>query len=403
MKRLWGLVAAAVLAAAPAAQAQNDGKTVKIGVLSDMSGPYADVVGNGSVAAAKLAVEDAGGQVLGMPIEVVSADMQNKPDLASSIARQWFDTENVDVLAGGGASSSALAMQEVAREKKHIYLITDAASSDFTGKACSPFGIHFTYDTYALANGTAKAMIQQGGDTWFFITVDYAFGHAMEADATRFVEAAGGKVLGAVRHPLGAADLSSFLLQAQASHAKVIGLANASSDTANTIKQAAEFGIAQGGQKLAALLMMIRDVESIGLPTAQGLTLTESFYWDLDDKTRAFTKRFMADYNDKVPTMTQAGMYSAVNHYLKAVKAAGTKDPETVVAKMKELPVDDMYNDNVQIRADGRVLVRMYLEQVKSPAESKYPHDDYKILASTPGNEAFRPLAEDNCPLLKAR
>jgi len=405
MKALWALVAVALaVAAAPvAARAEGSGK-IKIGVLSDMSGAYADVVGEGSVAAAKLAVEDAGGSVLGMPVEVISADMQNKPDVASSIARQWFDTEDVDVLTGGGASSSALAMQEVAKEKKHIYLITDAASSDLTGKACSPFGIQFVYDTYSLANGTARALIKQGGDTWFFLTVDYAFGQAMEADASRFVTAAGGKVLGSVRHPLGAADLSSFLLQAQASKAKVIGLANASSDTANSVKQAAEFGIPQSGQKLAALLMMITNVESLGLPVAQGLTLTESFYWDLNDKTRAFTKRFQAAYKpERVPTMTQAGSYAAVFHYLKAVKAAGSKDPEKVVAKMKELPVDDMYNDNVKIRADGRVLHKMYLEQVKSPEESKYPHDDYKILASTPGQEAYRPLADGNCPFVKSQ
>jgi branched-chain amino acid transport system substrate-binding protein len=384
---------------AGAAAAQGTG-AVKIGILSDMSGPYADVVGNGDVVAARLAIEDMGGKVLGMPIELLSADMQNKPDVASTMARQWFDTEGLDVLAGGASSASGLAMQEVARQKERIFLITDSASSDFTGKACAPYGFHFSYDTYALANGTGKALVKQGGDTWFFITVDYAFGHALERDTTRFVTEAGGKVLGSVKHPLGANDFSSYLLQAQASKAKVIGLANASTDTANTIKAASEFGIKKGGQQLAALLMMIPDVESIGLETAQGLVLTESFYWDLDDKTRAWSKRFMAAYDGKAPTQTQAGTYSAVLHYLKAVKAAGTKETKVVAAKMREMPVDDMNNENVQIRADGRVLHRMLLEQVKAPSESKYKHDVYKILATTPGDQAFRPLAESECPLV---
>lgn len=398
-----GLIATGVLAfalAAGPAAAQGSGKTLKIGILSDFSGPYADVVGAGSVAAAKLAVEDMGGKVLGMPIEVISADNQNKPDVASAIARKWFDEEGVDVLAGGAASSSGLAMQQVSREKKKIYLITDSASSDFTGKACSPYGFHFSYDTYALSNGTARALVKQGGDTWYFVTVDYAFGHALERDAASFVEKAGGKVLGQVLHPLGTPDFSSFLLQAQQSKAKVIGLANASTDTANTIKQAAEFGIGQGGQRLAALLIFITDVEGLGLKTAQGLVLTESFYWDHDDKTRAWTKRFMAAFNNKVPTMTQAGAYSAVLHYLKAVKAAGTKDADKVAAEMREMPVNDMNNHNVKIRADGRVLHTMYLEQVKSPAESKYPHDDFKTLAAIPGEEAFRPMSEGGCPLV---
>jgi branched-chain amino acid transport system substrate-binding protein len=392
----------ALLLAAGAAEAQGTG-VVKIGILSDMSGPYADVVGNGDVVAAKLAIEDMGGKVLGMPIELLSADMQNKPDVASTMARQWFDTEGLDVLAGGASSASGLAMQEVARQKEKIFLITDSASSDFTGKACAPYGFHFSYDTYALANGTGKALVKQGGDTWFFITVDYAFGHALERDTARFVTEAGGKVLGSVRHPLGASDFSSYLLQAQTSKAKVIGLANASTDTANTIKAAAEFGIKEGGQKLAALLMMITDVEALGLQTAQGLVLTESFYWDLDDKTRAWSKRFMAAYDGKPPTETQAGTYSAVLHYLKAVKAAGTKETKAVAAKMREMPVDDMNNDHVQIRADGRVLHRMLLEQVKAPSESKYKHDVYKILAQIPGDQAYRPLSESECPLVAAK
>ena len=393
----WSMVIAAALALA-AGTAHAD--TLKIGVLTDMSGPYADVVGEGTVVATKLAVEDMGGKVLGMPIEVISADTQNKPDVASTLARKWLDDEHVDVLVGGSSSAAGLAIQEVAREKQHIFLITDSASSDFTGKACSPFGIQFSYDTYALSNGTARAMVKQGGDTWFFLTVDYAFGYALERDATKFVEAAGGKVLGDVRHPLNASDFSSYLLQAQASKAKVIGLANASTDTVNAIKQASEFGIAEGGQKLAALLIFITDIESLGLKAAHGLVLTDSFYWDLNDKTRAWSKRFMA-LHGKVPTMTQAGAYSAVLHYLQAVKAAGSKDPKTVAAKMKATPVNDMNNNNVEIRPDGRVLHTMYLMQVKSPAESKYPHDVYTVLQTIPGAEAYRPMSEGGCPLVK--
>ncbi|HUJ98535.1 MAG TPA: ABC transporter substrate-binding protein [Stellaceae bacterium] len=393
----WSMVIAAALALA-AGTAHAD--TLKIGVLTDMSGPYADVVGEGTVVATKLAVEDMGGKVLGMPIEVISADTQNKPDVASTLARKWLDDEHVDVLVGGSSSAAGLAIQEVAREKQHIFLITDSASSDFTGKACSPFGIQFSYDTYALSNGTARAMVKEGGDTWFFLTVDYAFGYALERDATKFVEAAGGKVLGDVRHPLNASDFSSYLLQAQASKAKVIGLANASTDTVNAIKQASEFGIAEGGQKLAALLIFITDIESLGLKAAHGLVLTDSFYWDLNDKTRAWSKRFMA-LHGKVPTMTQAGAYSAVLHYLQAVKAAGSKDPKTVAAKMKATPVNDMNNNNVEIRPDGRVLHTMYLMQVKSPAESKYPHDVYTVLQTIPGAEAYRPMSEGGCPLVK--
>ncbi len=390
------VTAAAMTLAAGAASAD----TLKIGVLTDMNGPYADVVGEGSVVGTRLAVEDMGGKVLGMPIEVISANTQNKPDVASAIARQWYDDEKVDVIIGGSSSAAGLAIQEVAREKQHIFLITDSASSDFTGKACSPFGFQFTYDTYALANGTARAMVKRGGDTWFFLTVDYAFGYALERDTTKFVTDAGGKVLGEVRHPLNASDFSSYLLQAQASKAKVIGLANASTDAVNAIKQASEFGIIEGGQRIAALLMFITDVEALGLKSAQGLVLTESFYWDLNDKTRAWTKRFMAEMNGKVPTMGHAGAYAAALHYLEAVKAAGTKDPKTVAAEMRKLPVNDMYNDNVRIRPDGRVLHTMYLLQVKAPEELKYPHDDYRILARTPGDEAFRPMNQGGCPFV---
>jgi branched-chain amino acid transport system substrate-binding protein len=372
--------------------------TLKIGVLTDMDGPFAQVVGAGSVVAAKLAVEDMGGKVLGMPIEVISANTQNKPDIASTIARRWLDDEKVDVIIGGSSSAAGLAIQEVAREKQHLFLITDSVSSDFTGKACSPFGIHFTYDTYALASGTARAMLKRGGNTWFFLTVDYAFGHALERDASQFILDGGGKVLGEVHHPLNAGDFSSYLLQAQNSKAKVIGLANSSTDTVNAIKQAREFAILEGGQKMAALLMYIADVEALGLEAAQGLTLTVSFYWDLNDRTRAWSKRFMDQMNGRVPTMGHAGAYSAALHYLEAVKEAGTKDVKTVAAKMREMPVDDMYNDNVRIRSDGRVLHKMYLMQVKTPSESRYPHDDYHILAETPGGEAFRPMAQGGCP-----
>ena len=392
------MIGAALVLAAGAAKAD----TLKIGVLSDFSGPYADVVGEGSVVGAKLAAEDMGGNVLGMPIEIIQADTQNKPDQASAIARKWYENEGVDVIIGGSSSAAGLAIQEVAREKQRVFLITDSASSDFTGKACSPFGIHFSYDTYALANGTALAMVKQGGKSWFFLTVDYAFGYALQRDAAKFVEAAGGKVLGEVRHPLNANDFSSYLLQAQQSKADVIGLANASTDTVNAIKAAGEFGVVEGGQKLAALLMHITDVEALGLKSAHGLVLTESFYWDLNDKTRAWTRRFMALHN-KPPTMTQAGAYAGVLHYLKAVKETGGKDATAVVAKMKATPVNDMYNDNVQIRPDGRVLHTMYLMQVKSPEQSKYPHDDYIVLAKTPGAEAYRPMSQGGCPLVSAQ
>jgi branched-chain amino acid transport system substrate-binding protein len=392
------IMAAALLLAAGSARAD----TLKIGVLSDFSGPYADVLGDGSVVAAKLAAEDMGGKVLGMPIEIIEADTQNKPDMASAIARKWYDNEGVDAIIGGSSSAAGLAIQEVARQKERVFLITDSASSDFTGKACSPFGIHFSYDTYALANGTARAMVKQGGKSWFFLTVDYAFGYALARDAGKFVQAAGGTVLGEVRHPLNASDFSSYLLQAQQSKANVIGLANAGADTVNSIKAASEFGIVEGGQKLAALLIEITNVEALGLKTAHGLVLTESFYWDLSDKTRAWTKRFMAQH-DKPPTMQQAGAYAAVLHYLKAVAASGTKDAKTVVAKMKATPVNDMYNENVEIRPDGRVLHAMYLMQVKAPEQSKYPHDDYIVLAKTSGAEAYRPMSEGGCPLVSGQ
>jgi len=393
--------ALAVMAMVSVAQAQGTGDVIKIGILNDQSGPYADVGGKGSFIAAKLAVEEFGGKLLGKRIEVIAADHQNKPDIASAIARQWIDTESVDVIADGAGSSAGLAIQQVTRDSGRIFIISAPASSDFTGKACSPTGFHFTYDTYALANGTAKALVKQGGDTWFFITADYAFGHALERDTSAFVVAGGGKVLGSVKVPLNTNDFSSALLQAQVSKAKVIGLANAGTDTINAIKQSAEFGIVRGGQRLAGLLVFITDVQALGLQTAQGLVITNSFYWDLTDKTRAWTQRYMAQSDGRVPTMIHAGTYSGVLHYLRAAKAANGTDPKIIAAKMHEMPVNDMYNDDVRIRPDGRVLHKMFLMQVKSPAESKVKYDDYKLLAETPGDQAFRPMEEGHCPYLQ--
>ena len=404
MKSGLGIMSAVALSVmATVAHAQGTGDVIRIGILNDQSGPYADVGGKGSVIAAKLAVEEFGGKLLGKRIEVIAADHQNKPDIASAIARQWIDTESVDVIADGAGSSAGLAIQQVTRDSGRIFIISAPASSDFTGKACSPTGFHFTYDTYALANGTAKALVKQGGDTWFFITADYAFGHALERDTSAFVVAGGGKVLGSVKVPLNTNDFSSALLQAQASKAKVIGLANAGTDTINAIKQSAEFGIVRGGQRLAGLLVFITDVQALGLQTAQGLVITNSFYWDLNDKTRAWTQRYMAQSDGRVPTMIHAGTYSGVLHYLRAAKAANSTDPKVIAAKMHEMPVNDMYNDDVRIRPDGRVLHKMFLMQVKSPAESKVKYDDYKLLAETPGDQAFRPMEEGHCPYLEKK
>jgi len=402
MKSGLGILSVVALTVmATVAHAQGTGDVIRIGILNDQSGPYADVGGKGSVIAAKLAVEEFGGKLLGKRIEVIAADHQNKPDIASAIARQWIDTESVDVIADGAGSSAGLAIQQVTRDSGRIFIISAPASSDFTGKACSPTGFHFTYDTYALANGTAKALVKQGGDTWFFITADYAFGHALERDTSAFVVAGGGKVLGSVKVPLNTNDFSSALLQAQASKAKVIGLANAGTDTINAIKQSAEFGIVRGGQRLAGLLVFITDVQALGLQTAQGLVITNSFYWDLTDRTRAWTQRYMAQSEGRVPTMIHAGTYSGVLHYLRAAKAANSTDPKVIAAKMHEMPINDMYNDDVRIRPDGRVLHKMFLMQVKSPAESKVKYDDYKLLAETPGDQAFRPMEEGQCPYLK--
>jgi branched-chain amino acid transport system substrate-binding protein len=384
-----------------AGQAANAADTIKIGVLNDQSGVFADNGGVGSVAAAKLAAEDFGGELLGQKIEVISADHQNKPDIAAATARKWFDTEGVDIIADGAASSAGFAMLEVAKQKNKIFVISGSGSSDFTGKACSPISFHFTYDTYALAKMTGQAITKAGGTSWYFVTADYAFGHALQRDSTKFIEAAGGKVIGSAAHPLGSTDMASFLLQAQGSKAKVVGLATSGADVQTAIKQAGEFGIVESGQQLAGLLVFITDVNALGLKATQGLQLTTSFYWDLNDETRAWAKRYFAATGGKVPSMVQAGVYSGVHHYLAAVKAAGTKDPTIVAQKMHEMKVNDMYNKDVTIRPDGRVLHTMYLMQVKKPDESKYKYDYYKVITTSPGEDAFRPVSEGNCPLIK--
>ncbi|BCX19598.1 MAG: ABC transporter substrate-binding protein [Geminicoccaceae bacterium] len=395
-------VAALALAVAGPARADFTGGKVRIGVLNDQSSLYADITGQGSVVAARMAVEDFGGKVKGAPIEVVFADHQNKPDVGSNIARQWYDTEGVDVIVDVPTSSVALAINEVTREKNKVFLVSGAATSDLTGAKCSPNTVHWTYDTWALANGTGSAIVQTGGDSWFFLTADYAFGHALERDTAAVVTKNGGKVLGSVRHPLNNPDFSSYLLQAQASKAKIIGLANAGGDTINSIKQAAEFGIVAGGQNLAGLLVFITDVHGLGLPIAQGLILTESFYWDLNENTRAFAKRFGERMNGRVPTMVQAGVYASILHYLKALEALGSDgDGKAVVDKMKAIPTDDPLFGKGEIRKDGRKLHPMYLFEVKKPAESKGPWDYYKLKATIPADKAFRPLAEGGCPLVQ--
>jgi len=393
-------IIAAVLALTTSAVAEISGDVVKIGVLNDMSSLYADLGGQGSVEAARMAIADFGGTVNGKKIELISADHQNKPDIGSAIATQWFDNDGVDAIVDVPTSSVALAVQQVARNKNKAFLISGAASSDLTGKACSPTSVHWTYDTVALANGTGAAIVKAGGDTWFFITADYAFGHALERDTSRVVEANGGKVLGKVRAPLNNADFSSFLLQAQASKAKIIGLANAGGDTINSIKQAAEFGVVEGGQKLAGLLVFITDIHSLGLPAAHGLQLTEAFYWDQNDATRAWSKRFF-DKIKRQPSMVQAGVYGAVTHYLNAIKAAGSDDGPIVVKEMKATPVNDFMTKNGKIREDGTLVRDMYLFEVKAPLESKGPWDYYKQIAVIPGEEAFKLPGPNECPLVK--
>ena len=401
--RLLLIVAAIGLVAAPAARAQVSDGIIKIGVLTDMSSLYADLSGQGSVIAARMAVEDFGAAKKGMKVEIVSADHQNKADVGSGIARQWLDTDKVDVIVDTPNSGVALAVTQIVKEKGKAFLVSGAASSDLTGKACSPNTIHWTYDTWALANGTGSAIVKTGGDSWFFLTADYAFGHALERDTEAVVLKNGGKVLGKVRHPFPSSDFSSFLLQAQASKAKIIGLANAGADTTNAIKQAAEFGIVKGGQNLAGLLVFIPDVHSLGLDKAQGLIFTEAWYWDMNDVNRAFAKKFAEQNGGVYPSMIHAGVYSAVTHYLKAVEALKSDaDGAAVVAKMKEMPTDDKLFGKGTVRADGRKIHPMYLFEVKTPAESKGPWDYYKVRATIPAEEAFRPLAEGGCPLVKS-
>jgi len=393
--------AALALVAVGAARAQVSDDVVKVGVLTDMSSLYSDINGPGAVIATQMAIDDMGGNVLGKKIELVQADVQNKPDVAVAKSGEWYDNDHVDVILGSGASSSSIATMGVAAQKKKIYLATDPASSDITGKLCNPYTVHWVYDTAALANGTGSAVVKAGGKKWFFLTADYAFGYALERDVTAVVKANGGEVLGGVRHPLNSSDFSSFLLQAQASKAQVIGLANAGGDTVNSIKQAGEFGLVEGGQNLAGLLVFVSDVNSIGLKQAQGLYLTEAFYWDLDDKTRAFAKRFAEKNNGKMPTSIQAGFYSATKRYLEAVKAAGTDNAEKVMANLKSGPWEDPVFGKSYVRPDGRNMHDMYLFQVKAPAESKAPWDYYKLVHKIPAEEAFRPMDQGECPLVK--
>src|SRR3954453_1335828 len=394
-------VAVGLALCATGASAQISDGVIKIGVMSDMSSLYSDIGGPGSVAAARLAVEDFGAAKKGMKVEIVSADHQNKADVGSAIARQWYDADKVDAIFDVPNSGVALAVNELTRERKKAFINSGAASSDLTGKACSPNTVHWTYDTWMLANGTGSAIVKTGGDTWFFLTSDYAFGHALERDTEAVVLKNGGKGLGKGRHPINTQDFSSFLLQAQSSKAKVIGLANAGGDTTNSIKQASEFGIVKGGQNLAGLLVFISDVHGLGLDKAQGLIFTETFYWDLNDHTRAFAKRLSAANNGKYPTMVQAGVYSAITHYLKAVQAGKTDDGAKVIAKMKEMPTDDPLFGKGTVRADGRKLHPAYLVEVKKPVESKGPYDYYKVRGQIPADQAFRPEKEGGCSLVK--
>jgi branched-chain amino acid transport system substrate-binding protein len=398
MRLAASMAFAAAALIATAAQAQT---SVKIGVLTDMSSLYADDTGAGSVAAAKLAIADFNADAHGMKVDLVTADHQNKPDIGSNIARQWFDVDGVDAIVDVPNSGVALAVSEVTREKNKVLLVSGAAIADLTGPKCSPNTVHWTYDTWMLAHSTAGALVKTGGDSWFFLTSDYAFGHALERDATAVVLANGGKVLGSVAHPLNNQDFSSFLLQAQQSKAKIIGLANAGGDTINSIKQGAEFGIIAGGQHFAALLFYIADVDAVGLKLAQGLVLTETFYWDMNDGTRAWAKRWQVERPGKFPNMNQAGVYAATLHYLKAVAALkSAADGKVVVAKMKDLPTDDPLFGKGMVRIDGRTIHPAYLFEVKSPEESKYPGDDYKLRVTIPAEEAFRPLKDGNCPLV---
>jgi branched-chain amino acid transport system substrate-binding protein len=395
------LVILAISAASTvAAIAQTAEAPLKIGAMADFASVYSDIGGQGNVEASKIAIEEFGGTMFGKPVELVTADPQNKADLAASIARKWYENEGVDMIIDMPTSATALAGMEMSKRFEKLMIVTDAASSDITGKSCSPYTVHWTYDTYGNAHTVGSAIVRNGGDSWFFITADYLFGHSIERDTGDVVRAAGGKVLGSARHPLNTADFSSFLLQAQASKAKIVGMANGGSDTINTIKQASEFGIVAGGQNLAGIVMFISDIHSLGLKLAQGLIITEAYYWDLNDRTRAFGKKFF-DRMKRMPTMNQAATYSATLHYLNAVKAAGTRDTKAVLAKMRETPVRDAFTDNGTLREDGRMVHSMFLFEVKKPEESKGAWDYYKLMAEVPGEQAFRPLKDGGCPYLK--
>jgi branched-chain amino acid transport system substrate-binding protein len=393
------ILASAVFLGAATAGAQTQSRPIKIGVLSDMSSLYADQAGLGSVAAARMAIEDAGGKIGDQPIELVSADHQHKTDVGTAIVRRWFDVDGVDVVVDMPNSAVALAVQQVVKDRNKIALFATAATTELTGKQCSPNGIQWVYDAYSNAAGLAKAIVAQGNKSWYFVTVDYALGHSLQAEASKALTALGGTVAGSARHPLNTADFSSYLLQAQASNAKVIALANAGSDMINSVKQAAEFGLARD-RVIVAPLVYISDIHGMGLSAAQGLTFVEGFYWDLNPATRAWSKRFF-ERRDAMPTMTHAGVYSSVSHYLKAVKAAGTTDSQAVLAKMREMPVNDFFSSGGSIRKDGRMVHDMLLVRVKTPSESKYPWDYYQVLATIPGDQAFRPIQESECPLVK--
>jgi len=396
------LVAAARVGASSDAQAEILGGVVKLGVLTDETGVFSSLSGEGSIEATRMAVEDFGGKVAGTPIEIVHADHQNKTDVGAAIARRWLDSDHVDAIVDVPNSAIVLAVQELAKQKNRVLLVSSAGTADLTGKACSPVGVHWTWDTYAFAAGSAKSSVQQGGNSWFFVTADFAFGQAMQRDATRFIEATGGKVVGGVRHPLNTADFSSFLLQAQSSRAKIVALANGGSDLTNSVKQAEEFGIAKGGQRLAALAAFITEVHAVGLASAQGLLLTTSFYWDRTEESRQWSRRFFAR-RGVMPTQAQAGVYSVVTHYLKAVAALASDEAKAVVAKMHDMPIHDFFAEHGQLRVDGRMVHELYLVEVKKPEESRYPWDYYKIVQTIPGEEAFRPIGDSDCPLLAKR
>jgi branched-chain amino acid transport system substrate-binding protein len=401
MNRLTAALLAATALWAQAASAEISDGVVKIGVLNDQSGVVSDATGQGSVVAARLAAEEFGNQVAGKPIEIVFADHQNKADIASTIARQWYEQDHVDIIVDVPNSGAGLAVQGVARDLKHVFITSSAGTTALSNANCSPYGIQWTYDTYALAKGTGEAVVEQGGKTWYFITADYAFGHQLQADATTIIEQHGGKVLGSANHPLATPDFSSFLLQAQGSKAQVVGFANAGGDTVEAIKQATEFGLTAGGQRLAAMLLLLTDVHSLGLKAAQGTYLTTPFYWNLDAGTRAWSDKFAAKFNGRRPTFLQIGVYESVRHYLQAVQALGSDDADAVLKQMRATKIESAFSHGAYIRADGRVIRDMYLAQVKTPAESKEDWDFYKIVKKIPGEELAHPLSESTCPLVK--